>query len=166
MPPAGTKRADRAYAHYKWAERYGGQGKPSKAGDHLGRALHYGGDDEALSPPLEKESVPVETRVADLARYAVSYYKGASSDIAQNVAKEIVLSNPHEVSTMATLSVGTSQAQKALDARMRELGYTREAVRKCVRCNRTATEETDTPDGRRWCCDLCAGVARDFMARR
>jgi hypothetical protein len=40
MPPAGQRPADRATAHYRWAERYTKRGNAGKAVAHFGRARH------------------------------------------------------------------------------------------------------------------------------
>ncbi len=44
MPPAGQQQADRATAHYRWAERYTKRGNVGKAAAHFGRArqLEFG----------------------------------------------------------------------------------------------------------------------------
>ena len=41
MPLAGSKDADRARAHLRWAERYSRRDEPHKAAAHFGRALEY-----------------------------------------------------------------------------------------------------------------------------
>jgi hypothetical protein len=41
MPPAGNLAADRARAHYRWAQRYAKAGNPQKSITHMGRALDY-----------------------------------------------------------------------------------------------------------------------------
>ena len=41
MPPAGLNNADRAKAHYRWAERYNDNGDHKRAAAHFGRALEY-----------------------------------------------------------------------------------------------------------------------------
>ena len=41
MPPAGNLAADRARAHYRWAQRYARAGIPHKSITHMGRALDY-----------------------------------------------------------------------------------------------------------------------------
>ncbi len=41
MPLAGSKDADRARAHLRWAERYSRHDEPHKAAAHFGRALEY-----------------------------------------------------------------------------------------------------------------------------
>lgn len=41
MPPAGNLAADRARAHYRWAQRYAKAGNPHKSITHMGRALDY-----------------------------------------------------------------------------------------------------------------------------
>ena len=43
MPVAGPSAADRAKAHYGWAERYSDAGYTRKAAAHFGRALDFGG---------------------------------------------------------------------------------------------------------------------------
>jgi hypothetical protein len=42
MPVAGPVAADRAEAHYRWAERYSNAGRTRKAAAHFGRALDFG----------------------------------------------------------------------------------------------------------------------------
>ncbi len=51
MPRAGKASANRAYAHYRWAQRYAKAGKLNHAIPHFGRGLHYdelafGGQDD------------------------------------------------------------------------------------------------------------------------
>jgi len=41
MPPAGTDDADRARAHFRWAQRYNARERPEKAALHIERAVHY-----------------------------------------------------------------------------------------------------------------------------
>ena len=41
MPLAGSRDADRARAHLRWAERYSRNDEPHKAAAHFGRALEY-----------------------------------------------------------------------------------------------------------------------------
>jgi hypothetical protein len=42
MPPVGDEPLGRAYAHYRWAERYAREGHTGRARAHISRALHYG----------------------------------------------------------------------------------------------------------------------------
>lgn len=49
MPPAGNLAADRARAHYRWAQRYARAGIPHKSITHMGRALDY--DSAACAAP-------------------------------------------------------------------------------------------------------------------
>ena len=42
MPPVDRDPLGRAYAHYRWAERYAREGRSGKARAHISRALHYG----------------------------------------------------------------------------------------------------------------------------
>ena len=46
MPVAGPSAADRAKAHYGWAERYSDAGYTRKAAAHFGRALEFGGGED------------------------------------------------------------------------------------------------------------------------
>lgn len=48
MPVAGTRAADRAKAHYRWAARYTEAGDTPKGLAHFGRALDFGGFDHQI----------------------------------------------------------------------------------------------------------------------
>ena len=47
MPVAGPRAADRAAAHYRWAERYTRAGETQRGLAHFGRALDFGGGEES-----------------------------------------------------------------------------------------------------------------------
>lgn len=47
MPVAGPRAADRAAAHYRWAERYARAGETQRGLAHFGRALDFGGGEES-----------------------------------------------------------------------------------------------------------------------
>ena len=49
MPLAGHDPRARAHAHYRWAQRYAGEGRLAHAIPHFGRALHYGGKSDGPS---------------------------------------------------------------------------------------------------------------------
>ena len=65
MPVAGPRAADRAAAHYRWAERYARAGETQRGLAHFGRALDFGGGEES------REESPHETREirSEAARY-------------------------------------------------------------------------------------------------
>ena len=58
MPVAGPRAADRAAAHYRWAERYARAGETQRGLAHFGRALDFGGGEESgEESPQEKREI-------------------------------------------------------------------------------------------------------------
>ena len=93
MPRAGKTSANRASAHYRWAQRYAKAGKLNHAIPHFGRALHYdeqafGGQDDDDDNPVP--DVPPADKIRDITRFAQFYYKGATEEAIDQIATEIV----------------------------------------------------------------------------
>ena len=76
MPVAGPSAADRAKAHYGWAERYSDAGYTRKAAAHFDRALDFG----ALDDEEQHDKRAREERTAAALMRAYGYVMQASRD--------------------------------------------------------------------------------------
>ena len=54
MPLAGNDARARAHAHYRWAQRYAGEGRIAQAIPHFGRALYYGAPSDGVVTKTNK----------------------------------------------------------------------------------------------------------------
>ena len=86
MPVAGPRAADRAAAHYKWAERYSRAGNTDKSMAHFGRALDFGGGTMS------------EEYIRDVRSVASGYVQRAF-DVGQRGARVSFSYDPKEPST-------------------------------------------------------------------
>lgn len=170
MPRAGKASADRAYAHYRWAQRYEKAGKLNHAIPHFGRALHY--DEQAFGGQDDDDDNPVpdvtpEVKIRDITRFARFYYQGATDEAINQIATEIV-------STARTGLSGRGyeiQKQLLLDelaTRMRVAEVERGNDVPCgyPRCARLAVEYVQMQGGPispMPLCSLHADVARDHI---
>lgn len=107
MPPAGHRQADRATAHYRWAERYTKRGHVGKAVAHFGRALQLdfgAGVDEKLEP--------WDTMMKKYASFTVDHIPGNGGGISGSVFYSSQRSDPKARETYETyrgLTTGTTR---------------------------------------------------------
>jgi hypothetical protein len=97
MPLAGSKDADRARAHLRWAERYSRHDDPHKAAAHFGRALEYdsrstksqkfgvGGQDTELMRHMANAGFAAGATAAVAGAAALPYVTQAAYDAGSNV---------------------------------------------------------------------------------
>ena len=142
MPVAGPSAADRAEAHYRWAERYTDAGYTRKAAAHFGRALDFGELDEE-----QHEKRAMEERTAAALIKAYEYVNRANRDeyVVEKLKKMNmgVIVDKDDYGFYVTLWVGraTNNSKKSLPSSTnplrsttvgQALGYFKYTLTKCA----------------------------------
>jgi hypothetical protein len=171
MPRAGKASANRAYAHYRWAQRYAKAGKLNHAIPHFGRALHYdelafGGQDDDDDDRVP--DVPPAVMIRDITQFALFYYKGATKEAISQIATEIVSTVKPGLSLRAYEAYKKNLfGELATRMRLAEVERGNDVPCDYPRCERLAVEYVQMP-GDPSPMALClnhAEVARDHIER-
>ena len=177
MPLAGRDPRQRAHAHYKWAQRYAGEGDTARAIPHFGRALYYGerthgfgrgGNDDDDDQGTD-QIVPDDEKVTDLVSFAGLFYVDLPKEEAKALASELVAEWPDQPTDYYQYSRQIPKLQDKFDAIMHEKrpAITRSSGVNCYSrgCRNTPMEKLDTPDGPQVFCKTHAAIVRDNLER-
>lgn len=178
MPLAGTEPGRRAYAHYKWAQRYASAGNLGHAIPHFGRALYYGeGAKRAASyfgPNGDEDDhttvriFPDHEKVKDLVSFAGLFYVDLPQEEARTLASALVAALPDDPVDYRGYDRQMPKLQESFEALMRERELPRSSGITCYwpRCKTTPIEKLDTPDGVQVFCKNHATVVLDNLERQ
>ena len=106
MPVAGPRAADRAAAHYRWAERYARAGETQQGLAHFGRALDFGGGEES-GEESDQQTREIQSAAAG---YVSQAFKGISPHMIAHANIAFFFEKDKTYEALVEITIGSRKA--------------------------------------------------------